>query len=68
MVSNSLTLESSKVSNLRPELESLITFESFSTFWGQNQLFKSYFCLLSACNHCLQANFQAFLLFFSKTG
>ena len=48
MVSNSLTLESLKVSNLRPELESLIPFGSFSTFWGQNQLFKSYFCLLIA--------------------
>ena len=48
MVSNSLTLESLKVSNLRPELESLIPFGSFSTFWGQIQLFKSYFFLLIA--------------------
>ena len=35
-VSDSLTLESSKFGNLRPELESLITFGPFSTFWGQN--------------------------------
>ena len=48
IVSNSLTLESLKVGNLRPELESLIPFGPFSTFWGQNQLFKSYFSLLIA--------------------
>ena len=45
MVSNTLTLESWKVRNLRPELESLMNFGSFFTFWGQNQLFRSYFCL-----------------------
>ena len=66
MVSNSLTLESWKFRNLRPELESLINFGSFFAFWGHNQLIRSYFCLSITSNRSFQANIRAFLLFPSK--